>query len=389
MVRRYSFRYRSQHPEMYPEVCGICKPQRRFSAPSHKAQHDEMKYRPIQQQRFYDHSMHLTHSGVFYPSSSSSVTTITASDLNTFVMKEIEPDTEYNKSCKEVVDQLCQFMQHDFPNELRPSEIIKGGSLGKGTAVKWKSDVDLVVFLVRFDSILELHQAIKDILDGMISSLNSKKDLTVERTNAHAVKVSLSCHAGHTHKVDILPRVNVLGTSVNLLRTETKRKIYTTMGAQSPSLREYYSAALAPLQISFVSDVPTKVKTLIRLVKYWRKTCFEESTRRKRLPSSYLLELITIGEWEDAGGSVNFDLMKGFLHVLLAIADYKRLKHAWNTNYDPKQYTRSYSCYVMDPANPFNNVMEPCDCWDLVESKARQFLHMSEFNGLSISSGWI
>lgn len=44
------------------------------------------------------------------------------------------------------------------------------------------------------------------------------------------------------------------------------------MASSSLPAREYFSAALAPLQIDFVSGVPTKVKTLIRLVKYWRKT---------------------------------------------------------------------------------------------------------------------
>lgn len=39
--------------------------------------------------------------------------------------------------------------------------------------------------------------------------------------------------------------------------------------------RKYYSAALAPLQVKFVSRVPPKVKTLIRLIKYWRKTEFQ------------------------------------------------------------------------------------------------------------------
>lgn len=47
------------------------------------------------------------------------------------------------------------------------------------------------------------------------------------------------------------------------------------MASSSLSAREYFSAALAPLQIDFVSGVPTKVRTLIRLVKYWRKTEFE------------------------------------------------------------------------------------------------------------------
>lgn len=39
--------------------------------------------------------------------------------------------------------------------------------------------------------------------------------------------------------------------------------------------QKYYSSAFAPLQVDFVSQVPTKVKTLIRLIKYWRKTEFE------------------------------------------------------------------------------------------------------------------
>lgn len=58
---------------------------------------------------------------------------------------------------------------------------------------------------------------------------------------------------------------------------DSKNAIYVEMASSSPAAREYYSAALAPLQVDFVSGVPTKVKTLIRLIKYWRKTEFEVS----------------------------------------------------------------------------------------------------------------
>lgn len=56
---------------------------------------------------------------------------------------------------------------------------------------------------------------------------------------------------------------------------ESRTHVYKEMASSSPAAREYYSAALAPLQIEFVSGVPTKVKTLIRLIKYWRKTEFQ------------------------------------------------------------------------------------------------------------------
>ena len=62
----------------------------------------------------------------------------------------------------------------------------------------------------------------------------------------------------------------------NISLTVSKKEIYAEMAAASSFYtREYYSAALAPLQIQFVSRLPAKVKNLIRLMKYWRKTDFE------------------------------------------------------------------------------------------------------------------
>ena len=58
--------------------------------------------------------------------------------------------------------------------------------------------------------------------------------------------------------------------------TVSKEDIYEEMASGSSSYtREYYSAALVPLQIQFVSSCTAKVKTLILLMKYWRKTDFE------------------------------------------------------------------------------------------------------------------
>ena len=59
----------------------------------------------------------------------------------------------------------------------------------------------------------------------------------------------------------------------------------------------------------------------------------QESTGTLRLPSSYPLELIVIGEWERAGGPNNFDLRKGFYHVLTAVANYRKIELAWTQNY--------------------------------------------------------
>lgn len=385
MPRKYSFAYRRSNPGQFPYVCDTCVPQRRFLLPLDQKRHEQSRRHhngilKAATSSFSAYSAPRSLPKFDFSASSSSLSSVTESNLNIFVLNEIEPDTAYNQSCRAVVDRLCQFMQNNFPGQLRPSEVRKSGSLGKGTAVKGKSDADLVVFLASYDTILELRGSMNDILDQMKYYLGKYGECIVEGTTAHAVKVSVNCH-GHSHDVDILP-------SVNILRKKSRTNIYKEMASSSPLAREHYSAAFAPLQIDFVSGVPTKVKTLIRLMKYWRKTEFQESTGYQRLPSSYPLELIVIGQWENAGKPQNFNLCKGFYHVLRAVANYRSLRHAWTVNYN-SNYVNSDEYYVVDPANPFNNVMKACNCWDTVAEKARAFLMMPLFHRCSILDGWI
>ena len=56
---------------------------------------------------------------------SNPLSALSARELNTFVQTELEPHTEYNKSCNAVVDHLCKFMQNSFQDLLRPSEVRK------------------------------------------------------------------------------------------------------------------------------------------------------------------------------------------------------------------------------------------------------------------------
>ena len=65
---------------------------------------------------------------------------------------------------------------------------------------------------------------------------------------------------------------------ISISPSETLRDIYKEMDPESATFsKDYYSAALSPLQIKFVSHVPPKVKNLIRLMKFWKKTDFEVS----------------------------------------------------------------------------------------------------------------
>ena len=154
--RRHCFDYRRRHPELFPFYCESCVPQRRFKLPPHKAQHDKDKHGITtsilshnypQGATFSALTLHSTPRSALATSSplsalfakdllthppprsvsatSSPLSALSARELNTFVQTELEPDTEYNKSCNAVVDRLCQFMQNNFPDVIRPSEVRK------------------------------------------------------------------------------------------------------------------------------------------------------------------------------------------------------------------------------------------------------------------------
>ena len=92
--------------------------------------------------------------------------------------------------------------------------------------------------------------------------------------------------------------------------------------------KAFYSAHFVSLQVEFVKGQPPSVKNLIRLVKYWRKTCIEGKGTGTRLPSSYPLELITIACWEKAG-KPSFDIRAGFKAVLQQLVDYRHIHFSW------------------------------------------------------------
>ena len=110
-------------------------------------------------------------------------------------------------------------------------------------------------------------------------------------------------------------------------------QLYNEMIGCTTEEKAYYSAGLVSLQVEFVKSQPSLVKDLIRLVKYWRKTCIED-TGKIRLPSSYPLELITIHCWEKAGEPQSFDIRAGFKAVLQQLVDNCHIDVCWYKYYN-------------------------------------------------------
>ena len=85
---------------------------------------------------------------------------------------------------------------------------------------------------------------------------------------------------------------------------------------------------------------------------------FEDNTTEhdQRLPSSFLLELIVINEWKRAGSPQDFDLRKGFYHVLTAITNYRTMRLASTQNYTSHHCRYLYTILLI-------STLTKCQIW--------------------------
>lgn len=127
MPRKYSFQHRRENTKLFPHFCDTCFPKRHFRLPPHKQRHDKDKHgNPMpEKSTFHEYLSQQSRKIVNLPDSTPSPSSFTADNLNSFILEKIEPDTAYNQRCKAVVNRLCHFMQNNFPNKLRPSEVVK------------------------------------------------------------------------------------------------------------------------------------------------------------------------------------------------------------------------------------------------------------------------
>ncbi|XP_053394162.1 uncharacterized protein LOC123525092 [Mercenaria mercenaria] len=91
--------------------------------------------------------------------------------------------------------------------------------------------------------------------------------------------------------------------------------------------------------LEIIGVLPTKVKSLIKLIKYWKNKTLKEkdeqempSFAEKRYgkpnwPSSYALELVVMNAWTEANEPVSFDMTTRALHAILtSLVNHRQFK---------------------------------------------------------------
>ncbi|ETE60427.1 2'-5'-oligoadenylate synthase 1, partial [Ophiophagus hannah] len=227
-------------------------------------------------------------------------------------------------------------LQKDFikdqPTKLK-SLIRLGGSLGKGTSMKNGSDADLVLFLNIFKSYTEQEKNRKMVIEEIERRLNECQELLnlevffekSKWTNPRVLQFKLhSKESEDSIEFDVLPAYDALSQYDGSMPNP---QIYVDLIRTGKSGE--FSPCFTELQKDFIKGRPTKLKSLIRLVKHWYNKVQEKS-----FPPKYALELLTVYAWEKGSGKDGFNTEEGFRTVMWLIEHYKEIRIYWTKYYD-------------------------------------------------------
>ncbi|XP_019346536.1 2'-5'-oligoadenylate synthase 3 isoform X2 [Alligator mississippiensis] len=271
-----------------------------------------------------------------------------SSRLDRLIQDSLQPDAAFLGQVGRAVHEVCAFLREQCfaarpPPRPRVLKVVKGGSSGKGTALRGRSDADLVVFLSCFkgykdqeENRTEIIWEIRRMLEKCQQEKRFEVIIEVSRwENPRVLSFQLrSRMLEESIDFDVLPAYDPLGQHVSGYKPSPD--VYLDL-IGSCSRGGEFSTCFTELQRDFVMDRPTKVKSLIRLVKHWYKKYVRPYKAQLRqgesLPPQYALELLTIYTWEKGSGETDFSMAKGFRTVLELIQQYEQLCVFWTINY--------------------------------------------------------
>ncbi|XP_043757620.1 2'-5'-oligoadenylate synthase 1-like isoform X2 [Cervus elaphus] len=301
-----------------------------------------------------------------------------AKSLDKFIEDHLLPNEEFGTQVKEAIDIICTFLKERCfryaPHRVRVSKVVKGGSSGKGTTLRGRSDADLVVFFTNLTSFQEQLERRGEFIEEIRRQLEA-----CQREETFEVKFEVQKRRWENPRVlsfvlrspklnqavefDVLPAFDALGQLTKGYRPDPKIYVQLIQECKKLGKEGEFSPCFTELQRDFLKSRPTKLKSLIRLVKHWYQECKEQLG--KPLPPQYALELLTVYAWEQGCQETGFITAQGFQTVLELVLKYQKLCIYWKRNYNSENpiieeyLTRQLAKprpVILDPADPTGNV---------------------------------
>ncbi|NXA63576.1 OASL2 protein, partial [Mohoua ochrocephala] len=316
--------------------------------------------------------------------------TVTTKNLDGWIADNLQPSTAFSVQVKDTVGQICEFLKRNcFGDGIHVQKTVKGGSAGKGTALKQNSDADVVLFLSCLPSYQEQKENRKFILDLIMVRLKACReslrfDVYISEprykgpdNTPRSLSLTLTSKVtGESIDVDILPAYDALGQVIE--DAPPNAEVYVRLLHASIHPGEF-SPCFTELQKMFVKRHPAKLKNLLRLVKYWYKEMLHPRYPNEHLPPKYALELLTIYAWEEAtGSSDSFVMAQGFRTVLELLRRHREICIYWEKYYSLQHreigdHVKRLLCsprpVILDPADP-TGILGQDKNWDLMAREA-------------------
>ncbi|XP_021087982.1 2'-5'-oligoadenylate synthase 2 isoform X2 [Mesocricetus auratus] len=329
--------------------------------------------------------------------------------LDTFIKDFLQPNETFLKQIKKAVDIICAFLKENCfrHSSTKVLKSVKGGSTTKGTALKYGSDADIVVFLSSLKSYesqkQERPQFIQEIrrqLEAFQQIQELEVEFEVSKWKAPRVlSFTLKSRSlKESVEFDVLPAYDALGQLHSGCNSRPKAyKELIELYRSSDISGGEFSTCFTELQRNFIEPRPPKLKNLIRLVKHWYKQCERKMKHlysphpcgsqmksKVSLPPKYALELLSVYAWEQGSGMEDFNTAEGFRTALDLVIKYQQLCIFWTVNYNFKdEPMRSFLLtqiqkkrpVVLDPADPTGDVGGGDRwCWHLLAEEAKKWL---------------
>ncbi|XP_008593047.1 PREDICTED: 2'-5'-oligoadenylate synthase 1 [Galeopterus variegatus] len=331
-----------------------------------------------------------------------------AEDLDKFIEDNLLPNRDFCMKVKYAINTICGFLKERcFQNNSQPvrvSKVVKGGSSGKGTTIKDHSDADLVVFLsplTSFKNQLRLREEyIKEIKKQLEACQREKEfDVKFEIQSSGLFgprSLSFTLRSPQLQEgvnFDVLPAFDALGQHFGHYRPDPQIYVRLIRECTQVQREGEFSTCFTELQRDFLKQRPTKLKSLIRLVKHWYQLCLKRIG--KPLPQQYALELLTVYAWEQGSQKTEFSTAEGFHTVLKLIIKYQYLCIYWTVYYnfenpDIEKYLNKQinkpRPVILDPADPTGNLGGNPHSWSRLASEAEDWLSYSCFKKKDESS---
>jgi len=239
---------------------------------------------------------------------------------------------------KEVVEEKCF---------LNIAECVKGGSVGKGTAIQDCEDAELVFFINGLP--MEGHSK------WMAPLLRSVQSTLVETLPSDMVK--------DIEVADDAVRMTVKGLVTISLRFSSSFDSYAetvqALGRLGPHARRPYDASFVKERTQFIAKQPGHVKVTIRLLKWWREQQAWSCALTR--PSDFVIELVAIYAAQQCGKVTQAQMIANCMSLM---ARFEHLRVVWSNFYDAADVwapLMKQKPLLMDPVNPFVNVADPQD----------------------------